>query len=142
MTGDPTARGKAVSHRYGATVSLTDVSIDIPSRIMVGVIGPDGVGKSTLLGLIAGVKKIQTGEIAVFDKNVANSSNLKAIRGRIAYMPQGVGRNLYPTLSVFENIDFFGRLFGKGAEERRAAATELRRQPAMEKFRARPAAQT
>ena len=51
------ARVKNVSHRYGATVSLADVTIDIPSRIMVGVIGPDGVGKSTLLGLIAGVKQ-------------------------------------------------------------------------------------
>ena len=47
------------------------------------------------------------------------------MRGRIAYMPQGLGRNLYPTLSVFENIDFFGRLFGQGAEERRARITEL-----------------
>src|SRR6202167_364254 len=139
MTGDPIARVKAVSHRYGATVALDNVSIDIPSRIMVGVIGPDGVGKSTLLGLIAGVRKIQTGEVVVFDKDVANSSNLKAIRGRIAYMPQGLGRNLYPTLSVFENIDFFGRLFGQGAEERRARITELLTATAMEKFEARPA---
>jgi ribosome-dependent ATPase len=139
MTGEPIARVKAVSHRYGATVALDDVSIDIPSRIMVGVIGPDGVGKSTLLGLIAGVRKIQTGEVVVFDKDVANSANLKAIRGRIAYMPQGLGRNLYPTLSVFENIDFFGRLFGQGAEERRARITELLTATAMEKFEARPA---
>ena len=139
MTGEPIARVKAVSHRYGATVALNDVSIDIPARIMVGVIGPDGVGKSTLLGLIAGVRKIQTGEVVVFDKDVANSSNLKAIRGRIAYMPQGLGRNLYPTLSVFENIDFFGRLFGQGAEERRARITELLTATAMEKFEARPA---
>jgi ribosome-dependent ATPase len=139
MTGEPIARVKAVSHRYGATVALDNVSIDIPSRIMVGVIGPDGVGKSTLLGLIAGVRKIQEGEVVVFDKDVANSSNLKAIRGRIAYMPQGLGRNLYPTLSVFENIDFFGRLFGQGAEERRARITELLTATAMEKFEARPA---
>src|ERR1700733_6486733 len=139
MTGEPIARVKAVSHRYGATVALDDVSIEIPARIMVGVIGPDGVGKSTLLGLIAGVRKIQTGEVVVFDKDVANSANLKAIRGRIAYMPQGLGRNLYPTLSVFENIDFFGRLFGQGAEERRARITELLTATAMEKFEARPA---
>jgi ribosome-dependent ATPase len=133
------ARAKNVSHRYGATVALADVSIDIPSRIMVGVIGPDGVGKSTLLGLIAGVKKIQQGEIAVFDKNVVDQKTLREIRGRIAYMPQGLGRNLYPTLSVFENIDFFGRLFGQGAEERRARITELLTATAMEKFEARPA---
>ena len=54
-------------------------------------------------------------------------------------MPQGLGRNLYPTLSVFENIDFFGRLFGQGAEERRARITELLTATAMEKFEARPA---
>jgi ribosome-dependent ATPase len=139
MTGEPIARVKAVSHRYGATVALNDVSIDIPARIMVGVIGPDGVGKSTLLGLIAGVRKIQEGEVVVFDKDVAKGSNLKAIRGRIAYMPQGLGRNLYPTLSVFENIDFFGRLFGQGAEERRARITELLTATAMDKFESRPA---
>jgi ribosome-dependent ATPase len=133
------ARAKNVSHRYGATVALADVSTDIPARIMVGVIGPDGVGKSTLLGLIAGVKKIQQGEIAVFDKNVVDQKTLREIRGRIAYMPQGLGRNLYPTLSVFENIDFFGRLFGQGAEERRARITELLTATAMEKFEARPA---
>ena len=139
MTGEPIARVKNVSHRYGATVSLTDVSIDIPSRIMVGVIGPDGVGKSTLLGLIAGVKKIQTGEVVVFDKTIANQETLREIRGRIAYMPQGLGRNLYPTLSVFDNIDFFGRLFGLSAAERRAKITELLTATSLEKFESRPA---
>ena len=139
MIGNAIAKVTKVSHRYGATVALDDVSIDIPARIMVGVIGPDGVGKSTLLALIAGVRKIQQGEVLVFDKDVENTGNLREIRGRIAYMPQGLGRNLYPTLSVFENIDFFGRLFGQGAEERRARITELLTATAMEKFEARPA---
>src|SRR3974390_1057756 len=139
MTGEPIARVKNVSHRYGATVALADVSIDIPARIMVGVIGPDGVGKSTLLGLIAGVKIIQQGGVAVFDKTLANKETLREIRGRIAYMPQGLGRNLYPTLSVFENIDFFGRLFGLSVTERRAKITELLTATSMDKFEARPA---
>ncbi|HXS48663.1 MAG TPA: ribosome-associated ATPase/putative transporter RbbA, partial [Sphingomicrobium sp.] len=139
MTVEEIARVKNVSHRYGATISLDDVSIDIPARIMVGVIGPDGVGKSTLLALIAGVRRIQQGQVLVFDKDVADRRNLKEIRGRIAYMPQGLGRNLYPTLSVFENIDFFGRLFGQGAEERRERITELLTATGMEKFEARPA---
>src|SRR5580700_1662744 len=139
MTVEAVARVKNVSHRYGATVSLADVSIDIPSRIMVGVIGPDGVGKSTLLGLIAGVKVIQSGEVVVFDKTIANKETLRDIRGRIAYMPQGLGRNLYPTLSVFENIDFFGRLFGLSATERRAKIDELLTATSLEKFEARPA---
>src|ERR1700746_2434101 len=119
------ARVTNVSHRYGATVALADVSIDIPARIMVGVIGPDGVGKSTLLALISGVRKIQQGKIVVFDTDVGEPSHLKAIRGRIAYMPQGLGRNLYPTLSVFENIDFFGRLFGLDHAERKQRIDEL-----------------
>ena len=139
MTVESIAKVTNVSHRYGATVALDDVSIDIPARIMVGVIGPDGVGKSTLLALIAGVRKIQAGNVVVFDKDVADQGNLREIRGRIAYMPQGLGRNLYPTLSVFENIDFFGRLVGQGAEERRSRITELLTATAMEKFEARPA---
>ena len=139
MTSDAIARVKNVSHLYGAMVALADVSIDIPSRIMVGVIGPDGVGKSTLLGLIAGVKTIQDGGVVVFDKSIADKATLREIRGRIAYMPQGLGRNLYPTLSVFENIDFFGRLFGQGAQERRQRITELLSATSMEKFEARPA---
>ena len=139
MTDDPIARVTDVSHRYGATVALNDVTIDIPARIMVGVIGPDGVGKSTLMALIAGVRKIQQGKVVVFDGDVADNAHLKSIRGRIAYMPQGLGRNLYPTLSVFENVDFFGRLFGQSESARRAKITELLTATAMEKFEARPA---
>src|ERR1700758_3926827 len=131
------ARVEAVSHRYGGTMALDDVTIEVPARKMVGVIGPDGVGKSTLLALISGVRTIQSGKVVVFDQNVADRAHLKSIRGRIAYMPQGLGRNLYPTLSVFENIDFFGRLFGQGADERRTRITALL--TAIEKFEARPA---
>ncbi len=138
MTG-VVAKVTGVSHKYGSTISLNDVSVDIPARVMVGVIGPDGVGKSTLLALIAGVRKIQTGNVLVFDADIADRKHLKAMRGRIAYMPQGLGRNLYPTLSVFENIDFFGRLFGQGADERRQRITELLTATAMEKFEQRPA---
>jgi ribosome-dependent ATPase len=137
--GAVVARVEAVSHRYGATIALDDVTIEVPARKMVGVIGPDGVGKSTLLALISGVRTIQRGKVVVFDQNVANRAHLKSIRGRIAYMPQGLGRNLYPTLSVFENIDFFGRLFGQSASERRARITELLTATALDPFEDRPA---
>jgi ribosome-dependent ATPase len=50
-----TAEVEHVTHRYGTTVALNNVSIAIPARRMIGLIGPDGVGKSTLLGLIAGL---------------------------------------------------------------------------------------
>ena len=72
MIGVVVARVEAVSHRYGATIALDDVTIEVPARKMVGVIGPDGVGKSTLLALISGVRTIQSGKVVVFDQNVAD----------------------------------------------------------------------
>src|SRR5271166_4778485 len=139
MTDAIVARLDGVSHRYGATVALDNVTIEVPARKMVGVIGPDGVGKSTLLALISGVRTIQSGKVIVFGESLATRGHLRNIRGRIAYMPQGLGRNLYPTLSVFENIDFFGRLFGQSATERRAKITELLTATALDPFEHRPA---
>jgi len=139
ITRAAVARLKNVSHRYGATIALDDVTIEIPQRLMVGVIGPDGVGKSTLLALISGVRAIQSGQVAVFEGNLSDRAHLKNIRGRVAYMPQGLGRNLYPTLSVFENIDFFGRLFGQPASERRSRITELLTATGLDPFEDRPA---
>jgi ribosome-dependent ATPase len=139
MTDAVVARLESVSHRYGATVALDDVTIEIPARKTVAVIGPDGVGKSTLLALISGVRTIQSGQIVVFGGNLANASHLKTLRTRIAYMPQGLGRNLYPTLSVFENIDFFGRLFGQPPGYRRARITELLTATGLNSFEKRAA---
>ena len=98
----------------------------------------DGVGKSTLLGLISGVRKIQTGRVTVLDGNMADAAHRRASYGRIAYMPQGLGRNLYPTLSVFDNIDFFGRLFGQGTAERRARIDVLLPATGLDPFASRP----
>ena len=139
MTDAIVARLDGVSHRYGATVALDDVTIEIPARKMIGVIGPDGVGKSTMLALISGVRTVQSGKVIVFDGDVTKRSHLKGLRARVAYMPQGLGRNLYPTLSVFENIDFFGRLFGQSAAQRRAKITELLTATALDPFEDRPA---
>ena len=58
---------------------------------MAGLIGPDGVGKSTLLALISGVRKIQTGKVMVLDGDMADEHHRRASYGRIAYMPQGLG---------------------------------------------------
>ena len=128
MTDAVIARIERVTHRYGRTFALNDLTLDIPARCMVGMIGPDGVGKSTLLGLISGVRKIQTGKVTVLDGNMADAAHRRASYGRIAYMPQGLGRNLYPTLSVFDNIDFFGRLFGQGGPSGERASTSSCRQ--------------
>ena len=114
-----------LSHRYGKTLALDDVWLDIPKGATVGLIGPDGVGKSTLLSLMAGVKVIQDGRVEVLGGDMADKDVRRDLSHRIAFMPQGLGRNLYPTLSVYENIDFHARLFGLDGQERTRQITRL-----------------
>ncbi len=128
-----------VTQRYGATKALDNVSLDLPSGMMVGLIGPDGVGKSSLLGLVAGVRKLQTGTMQVLGGDIADAQHRRRICPRIAYMPQGLGSNLYAELSVAENIDFFGRLFGQARAERAARIDELLRSTGLAPFRDRQA---
>ena len=137
-TSAPVVRLQNVAHFYGATVAVDNVTLDIPAGMMVGFIGPDGTGKSTLLGLISGAVKIQHGSIEVLDGKMADRSHRGRVCPRIAYMPQGLGKNLYPTLSVNENIDFFGRLFGLTAQERKKHIDELLASTGLIAFRDRP----
>jgi ribosome-dependent ATPase len=135
------ARLSGVTHRYGHVAALDDVTVDLPAGAAVGIIGPDGVGKSTLLALIAGVRKLQSGSVTVLDGDVAKAAHRRAISPRIAYMPQGLGRNLYPTLSVVENIDFFARLYGQAASERARRIEDLLVATGLDPFPDRPAGQ-
>jgi ribosome-dependent ATPase len=121
----PVARLDAVTHRYGSVTALDDITLDIPGGFLVGVIGPDGVGKSTLLGIVAAARRIQSGSVQVLDGDMADAAHRARISPRIAFMPQGLGRNLYPDLSVRENIEFFGRLFGQPRPERDRRIAEL-----------------
>jgi ribosome-dependent ATPase len=106
---------------------------------MAGLIGPDGVGKSTLLGLVTGARTIQAGSVEVLGGDLRDRAFRSQVADRIAYMPQGLGKNLYPTLSVFENVDFFGRLFGHARAEREAKIDELLQATGLARFRERPA---
>ncbi len=133
------ARVQSLSHRYGRTVALDDVTLEIPARRMVGLIGPDGVGKSTLLALISGVRRIQEGGVFALDGDMRNPGHRRLSLPRIAYMPQGLGRNLYPTLTVFENLDFFGRLFDQPKSEREWRINELLAATGLDPFPDRPA---
>ena len=128
-----------LSHRYGKTLALDDVSLDIPKGATVGLIGPDGVGKSTLLSLMAGVKVIQDGRVEVLGGDMADKDVRRDLSHRIAFMPQGLGRNLYPTLSVYENIDFHARLFGLDGQERTRQITRLMEATRLASFAGRAA---
>ncbi|HEY8065150.1 MAG TPA: ribosome-associated ATPase/putative transporter RbbA [Methylosinus sp.] len=126
-------------HDYGDVRGLENVSLSLPARATIAMIGPDGVGKSTLLGVIAGVKKIQAGAVHVLGADLRERREREAFLPHVAFMPQGLGRNLYPTLSVYENIDFFGRLFGLGAGRRDARIRRLLRATGLDPFPDRPA---
>src|SRR5512136_1931450 len=117
--GKPVVSIKDVTHRYGKVVALDGISLEIPSGIMVGIVGPDGVGKSTLMALVAGSKKMQKGQVIVLEGDIGENRHRRAVGPRIAYMPQGLGKNLYLELSVYDNVDFMAQLFGLSAAERK-----------------------
>ena len=128
-----------VSHFYDKTRVLEDITLDIPAGKMVGFIGPDGVGKSTLFGILAGARKIQSGKVRVLSEDINDAKKRTDLLPRIAYMPQGLGKNLYADLTVFENLDFFGRLFGQGAAERKSRSDTLLKATGLDPFPNRPA---
>lgn len=130
---------EGVGLSYGKTRALKSVSLDLPAGVMVGLIGPDGVGKSSLLSLIAGARVIQEGGVEVLGGDMASSRHRRLNCPRIAYMPQGLGKNLYPTLSVYENIEFFGRIFGQDRTERERRIRTLLQATGLSPFADRPA---
>ena len=136
---DFVAKINKLSHKYGNIIALENITLDIPSGKMIGFIGPDGVGKSTLLSIISGVKIIQTGDVEVLGGNIKNKNYRKQICTKIAYMPQGLGKNLYMTLSVYENIEFFARLFGQEKKERNERILQLLKNTGLDQFKDRPA---
>ncbi|MFL1484981.1 ribosome-associated ATPase/putative transporter RbbA [Marinobacter sp. LN3S78] len=136
---DMVARLEGVSHVYGECQALTDIRIEMPAGCMIGLIGPDGAGKSTLMGLIAGARKLQSGSVEVLGGDMRNLRFRNRLAPRIAYMPQGLGSNLYHTLTVDENIGFFADLFGLTGEKRKQQIPRLLEATGLLPFRDRPA---
>ena len=135
----PVVRLAGVSQRYGKTLALDGIDLELPAGLMVGLIGPDGVGKSSLMALVAGARAVQQGRVEALGGDMGKAAHRTAVCPRIAYMPQGLGKNLYPTLSVEENLQFFARLFGHDAAERRRRIDDLTRSTGLQTFLARPA---
>ena len=135
----PIARLEDATQRYGRVMALDGVTLSVPAGCVVGLIGPDGVGKSSLLAIIAGARRLQSGGVFVLHGDMRSRAHRAAVCPRIAYMPQGLGRNLYPDLSVRENIEFFGRLFGQLGAERASRISELLDSTGLAPFASRPA---
>jgi ribosome-dependent ATPase len=135
----PVASIRDVTHRYGKVLALDRISVDIPTGVMVGFIGPDGAGKSTLLALMAGSKKVQEGQVDALGGDMRQMRHRRAVYPRIAYMPQGLGKNLYLELSVYDNVDFMAQLFGLLPSERPHRVKELLDATGLGPFPDRPA---
>ena len=109
-------------------------AIDIPIPLLQITIP-----KSTLLSLIAGARKLQGGSLYVLDGDMKSKEHRNKVCPAIAYMPQGLGKNLYFTLTVEENLQFFARLFGHEAQERRRRIDFLTKSCGLYPFLDRPA---
>lgn len=133
------AEAKAVTHRFGDAVAVEAVSLKVPAGRIVGLFGPDGAGKSTLMSLVSGARRLQDGDICVLGGSLRQSRHRKQVFPQIAYMPQGLGQNLYMSLSVRENLAFFARLFGLHSADLKARTTRLLDATRLAPFADRPA---
>ena len=136
---EPVARIAGVTHRYAKVLALHEITLELPSGRMIGFIGPDGAGKSGLLGLLAGARKLQQGSVEVLGGSMANARHRRTVCTRIAYMPQGLGKNLYQEISVKENLTFFATLFGLSGAECAARIERLTTATGLQPFLGRPA---
>lgn len=99
-----------IHKRYKKITALKNINLNIPKNKLTCIVGPDGAGKSTLLKIIAGVLTFDKGEITIFGNKITKISQMEKYKDKIAFMPQGLGLNLYQNLSIEENIDFFASL--------------------------------
>ena len=132
-------KASGLGHRYAKQTALEGIDFSIEAGTRCALIGPDGAGKSSLLGLIAGVKILQQGELDVLGGSISARRHRTSLYPRIAYMPQGLGQNLYPELSIRENIQFFATLFGLSKTDFKQRLPQLLSATDLTRFAERPA---
>jgi branched-chain amino acid transport system ATP-binding protein len=93
---------KNLNCSYGICQVLHDTSLEVKERELVGLIGRNGVGKTTTLKSIMGLVPSRSGSVHFFDINLSDLPAYNIPRMGIAYMPQG--RHLFPKLTVMENL--------------------------------------
>jgi len=98
----------SVSHRYGSTVALSDVSFAVAKGSLTGLLGPNGSGKTTLFRLLATLLPIQTGNVSILGKDVTDqAAEVREKLGVTFQSPALDGR-----LTVEENLRCHGQLYG------------------------------
>lgn len=109
-TSEEIVRLSGFGKQYRRHVAVTGVDLTLRRGEIYGLIGPDGAGKSTLMKAIAGVLAFEEGHLEVFGVSVDSERAAERVKPRLGFLPQGLGQNLYPDLSVEENVDFFARI--------------------------------
>ncbi|MFV0481674.1 MAG: ATP-binding cassette domain-containing protein [Campylobacteraceae bacterium] len=114
------------------TPALNNISFDIKSKEITGLVGPDGAGKTTLIRLIATLLKTSEGTLSVLGEDIQKKENLLE---DIGYMPQKFG--LYEDLSIDENLSLYADL--QGIEDKTKRIDELLEFTKLKPFRSRRA---
>ena len=125
------------TYSRGRVLAVDGVSLSVPRGHVYGLIGPDGCGKTSILQVLAGVLSADAGHAQVAGIDVLRRP--EAVKPLIGYMPQGLGLNLYDTLSVAENIEFFRALRQVPPARFRANADRLLAMTRLAPFLDRPA---
>jgi ABC-2 type transport system ATP-binding protein len=123
--------------RYKKQAAVDGVDLEVRRGETYGLIGPDGSGKSSLMKAMAGVLTYDEGTVEVFGTLVDSERAAERVKQRIGFLPQGLGLNLYPDLSVEENIDFFARLRLVPEQELAQRKARLLAMTRLDKFRDR-----
>lgn len=106
---------RALTRRFGSLIAVNEVDLSIPTAQIYGFLGPNGSGKSTTIRMLCGLLTPSKGEVSVLGFEVPRDA--EKIRRRIGYMTQKF--SLYEDLSVYENLDFIGRIYSLDARQRR-----------------------
>lgn len=134
----PAIRVAGFTKRYGRRVAADGLALTVQRGEIYGLVGADGAGKSSLMKAVAGVLAYDGGTVEVFGTVIDSERAAEQVKQRIGFLPQGLGLNLYPDLSIEENVDFFGRLRGVPAAELAGRKRMLLEMTRLDAFRSRP----
>jgi ABC-2 type transport system ATP-binding protein len=124
-----------LTRRFDALVAVDHVNFNVSKGEIVGLVGPDGAGKTTTMRMLAGLLDPTEGEIKIAGRSAKDDPDW--VKDQIGYMAQRFG--LYQDLTVEENMIFYSDLFGIQGAERDRMMAEYLKMTRMEPFRARPA---